>query len=63
MYLISQANVKTVPQGGYMPSPRKIRSAVPAASYLKMGSPRLTKWTIADMGSNCHTKVCYLFES
>ena len=54
--------MKTIPLGGYMPSPRKTRS-IGAASFLKASphlsaaSPRLSKWTIEDSGVCLHTKV------
>ena len=43
-----------------MPSPRKTpRSAIGGASFLKQGSPRLTKWTMQDAGYKFKAKVSF----
>ena len=59
-FLLSQ--VKSLPQSGYMPLPSRTRSAVSGASFLSLGSPRLTKWTIQDAGYELHTKVAFIDE-
>ena len=53
-----QAKSKSVPPGGYMPSPRKTRSTVGGSSFLKLGSPRLAKWTLQDIEPGAYPKVC-----
>jgi hypothetical protein len=41
-----------------MPSPSpRIRSAVAGASFLRQGSPRLTKWTMEDYGLALRNEV------
>jgi hypothetical protein len=56
------AHTRTVPVGGYMPSPspRRIRSVVAGASFLRQGSTRLTKWTIEDAGPALRNEVACL---
>jgi len=59
-FLLSQ--VKSLPQSGYMPLPSRTRSAVAGASFLSLGSPRLTKWTIQDAGYDLNAKVALIDE-
>ena len=59
-FLLSQ--VKSLPQSGYMPLPSRTRSAVSGASFLSLGSPRLTKWTIQDAGYELNAKVAFIDE-
>ena len=54
--MLCDMQLKTVPLGGYMPSPRKTRRSIGGASFLNAASPRLSKWAMEDLGVDFQTK-------